>query len=91
MERLGFGYAELSRINPRIICAYGTGYGLTGPDRDTLGQDMMLLGFPVKLSDTPAALASAPPLLGEHNREILGSLLGLNDRDIDRLEQEKVV
>lgn len=41
MERLGFGYDELSAINPRIICAYGTGYGLTGPDRDTLGQDMM--------------------------------------------------
>ncbi len=41
MERLGLGYDELSQINPGIICAYGTGYGLTGPDRDTLGQDMM--------------------------------------------------
>jgi formyl-CoA transferase len=41
MERLGFGYDELRAINPRIICAYGTGYGLSGPDRDTLGQDMM--------------------------------------------------
>ncbi len=41
MERLGLGYEELSRINPRIICAHGTGYGLSGPDRDTLGQDMM--------------------------------------------------
>lgn len=41
MERLGLGYDELSAINPRIICAYGTGYGLSGPDRDTPGQDMM--------------------------------------------------
>jgi crotonobetainyl-CoA:carnitine CoA-transferase CaiB-like acyl-CoA transferase len=41
MERLGLGYEDLSAINPRIICAYGTGYGLSGPDRDTLGQDMM--------------------------------------------------
>lgn len=41
MEKLGFGYDKLSAINPRIICAYGTGYGLSGPDRDTLGQDMM--------------------------------------------------
>ena len=41
MEKLGLGYEDLSAINPRIICAYATGYGLTGPDRDTLGQDMM--------------------------------------------------
>jgi len=41
MEKLGLGYEELSKINPRIICAFGTGYGLSGPDRDTLGQDMM--------------------------------------------------
>jgi crotonobetainyl-CoA:carnitine CoA-transferase CaiB-like acyl-CoA transferase len=41
MDKLGFGFAELSVINPRIICAYATGYGLDGPDRDTPGQDMM--------------------------------------------------
>lgn len=41
MERLGLGHPKLSAINPRIISAYGTGYGLSGPDRDTMGQDMM--------------------------------------------------
>jgi len=32
------------------------------------------LGFPVKLSDTPAAVRRAPPLLGEHSAEILREL-----------------
>ncbi len=41
MERLGLGYDDLDKINPRIIVAYGSGYGQTGPDRDELGQDMM--------------------------------------------------
>lgn len=41
MEKLGFGHEELATINPRIICAFATGYGLSGPDRDTMGQDMM--------------------------------------------------
>jgi crotonobetainyl-CoA:carnitine CoA-transferase CaiB-like acyl-CoA transferase len=41
MEKLGFGFDDLSKINPRIIVAYGSGYGQTGPDRETLGQDMM--------------------------------------------------
>jgi formyl-CoA transferase len=40
MERLGFGYEDLSKINPRIIVAYGSGYGQTGPYRDRIGQDM---------------------------------------------------
>jgi crotonobetainyl-CoA:carnitine CoA-transferase CaiB-like acyl-CoA transferase len=33
------------------------------------------------------ALADRPaPLIGEHNREILGGLLGLTDRELDELE-----
>jgi crotonobetainyl-CoA:carnitine CoA-transferase CaiB-like acyl-CoA transferase len=31
MDRMGFGYEALSRINPRIICAFGSGFGQTGP------------------------------------------------------------
>lgn len=31
-ERLGLGYEELSKINPRIIYAAGSGYGPKGPD-----------------------------------------------------------
>ncbi|MBT8154991.1 CoA transferase [Epibacterium ulvae] len=41
MERLGFGYEALSKINPRIICASGTGYGPTGPYAHKGGQDVL--------------------------------------------------
>jgi Predicted acyl-CoA transferases/carnitine dehydratase len=41
MERLGLGYDELSELNPRLIFAVGTGYGLTGPYRSKGGQDML--------------------------------------------------
>jgi len=41
MERLGFGWEYLSRINSRIICAYASGYGQTGPYRDRRGQDLI--------------------------------------------------
>jgi len=40
MDRLGVGYAVLSRINPRLVYASGTGYGLSGPDRDNLAMDL---------------------------------------------------
>ena len=41
MERLGFGAAELGVINPRLIYAFGSGYGPTGPYRDKGGQDVL--------------------------------------------------
>lgn len=41
MERMGFGYDALARLNPRLIYAVGTGYGLTGPYAYKGGQDLL--------------------------------------------------
>ena len=41
MERMGFGYEDLCKLNPRIIYAVGTGYGLTGPYSHKGGQDVL--------------------------------------------------
>lgn len=41
MERLGFGPGDLRAINPRLIYAFGSGYGPTGPYRDKGGQDVL--------------------------------------------------
>ena len=44
------------------------------------------LGFPIKLSETPANIRKAPPLLGEHTDEVLASL-GYDQTRIDALRQ----
>ncbi len=41
MERLGFGPDDLRAINPRLIYAFGSGYGPTGPYKDKGGQDVL--------------------------------------------------
>ena len=41
MERMGFGYEQLAKINPKIIYAVGTGYGLEGPYAHKGGQDVL--------------------------------------------------
>lgn len=41
MERMGFGYDALSKLNPRLIYAVGTGYGVTGPYAYKGGQDLL--------------------------------------------------
>jgi crotonobetainyl-CoA:carnitine CoA-transferase CaiB-like acyl-CoA transferase len=42
MEKLGLGFADAQKINPRIIYAEITGYGKEGPWRDRPGQDLLL-------------------------------------------------
>ena len=42
MDRLGVGWSVVSQINPRLIYASGSGYGLSGPDRDNLAMDLTI-------------------------------------------------
>ncbi|HEX7264317.1 MAG TPA: CaiB/BaiF CoA-transferase family protein [Candidatus Dormibacteraeota bacterium] len=42
MDRLGLGYDELRKMNPRIIYASGSGYGSDGPYRHLPGQDLLI-------------------------------------------------
>ena len=40
MDRLGLGYKELEKVNPRLIYCSLTGYGQDGPYRDLAGHDI---------------------------------------------------
>lgn len=50
-----------------------------------------VVGLPVKYSETPSTIRSAPPLLGEHTKEVLGEMLGYSNDQIEELIQKKVV
>ena len=50
-----------------------------------------MLANPARLSVTPPAYERPAPRLGEHTREVLGSVLGLSDADIDQLAADAVI
>ncbi|UCD98360.1 MAG: CoA transferase [Chloroflexota bacterium] len=52
---------------------------------------MSFPGYPYKFSDTPAQAFRPPPLLGEHNQEILEELLGYSQEDIKELHERGVI
>jgi formyl-CoA transferase len=60
MERLGFGYDDLARINPRIISASVKGFGSTGPYASYNSFEMIAqaMGGVMSLTGT----ADSPPL-----------------------------
>ena len=47
-------------------------------------------GCPVRLEDSPAEIKSAP-LLGQHNAEVYGQMLGMTGADLDQLKQQGVI
>jgi crotonobetainyl-CoA:carnitine CoA-transferase CaiB-like acyl-CoA transferase len=50
----------------------------------TVGR-VRVLGVPIKLSDTPGAVTTAPPTLGQHTDQILRTDLGLTEADVASL------
>jgi crotonobetainyl-CoA:carnitine CoA-transferase CaiB-like acyl-CoA transferase len=50
-----------------------------------------LVANPIRLSATPLEYAAPPPLLGQHTNEILQELLGLQDDQLIRLRDDRVI
>ena len=45
LARMGYGYEDFKKINPRIIYCSGSGYGESGPYLSRPGQDMLIQGL----------------------------------------------
>jgi len=60
MTRLGVGWEVLRAINPRLIYASGSGYGLTGPNRDWMAMDLTVQASSGIMSVT--GMPDGPPL-----------------------------
>ena len=87
MERMGFGYARLQAINPRIVYAVGTGYGLEGPYVDRGGQDVLaqaMSGVMHRRADPSLPLSVYPTALADYAAGmhlVQGILLALLQRE----------
>ncbi|WP_417606450.1 CaiB/BaiF CoA transferase family protein [Primorskyibacter flagellatus] len=85
MKRLGFDFETLKKINPRIICASGTGFGEVGPYAHKGGQDVLaqaMTGVMEKTQDPAIPKSIYPTTLCDYTagmhmvQGILAALLG---------------
>ena len=87
MERLGLGYEDCERLNPRIIYAVGTGYGETGPYAHKGGQDVLaqaMSGVMARRADDALPLSVYPTALADYTagmHMVQGILMALLQRE----------
>jgi formyl-CoA transferase len=53
--------------------------------------DIAMQNVAPKLSETPGEIRHAAPLLGEHNEEILGGLLGIGEAELATLKNDGII
>ena len=87
MERMGLGYDECRRLNPRVIYAVGTGFGETGPYSHKGGQDVLaqaMSGVMMRKMDESLPLSIYPTTFADYSAGmhlVQGILLALIQRD----------
>lgn len=69
MDRIGFGYEKLKELNPKIICASGSGYGPKGPYAHKGGQDVLaqaMSGVMMRRADESVPMSIYPTALCDY-------------------------
>lgn len=70
MERMGLSYDDCRTLNPRIVYAVGTGYGLEGPYRAKGGQDVLaqaMTGVMLRKADPEHPTATYPTAIADYS------------------------
>ena len=73
LDRLGVGWEALHARNPRLVYGSGSGYGLSGPDRDRLAMDLTVQAYGGAMSVT--GFPDGPPVkAGPQLADFLGGV-----------------
>ena len=76
LEKLGVGYDELKKINPKIILCEISGYGRTGPYAEKGGFDLVAQGMSGLMSITGEGSDRPPMKVGAPLTDITAGILG---------------
>ena len=91
LDRNGLPGARIMALSEALECEQTRARGMTPAVDDRNGRQVRVVNSPYRFSAATAGIHGRPAFRGEDNREVLGTLLGMSDEQIARLEEEGVV
>ena len=90
-EREGIPCGKINSVEEALESEQASDNGMVIEVEHETSGNIKMLGIPFSFSNTPVGIKLSPPLLGEHTKEILKSLVHLDDREIDMLSKDGVI
>jgi len=91
LEAANVPCGPINRVDQVFADPQAIARGLTIAVQHAAAGEMHLPASPLRLSRTPPEYRNAPPLLGEHSKEVLTNLLGLSNEEVVRLRKAGIV
>jgi len=91
LEAVGVPCGPINALDEVFDDPHVVAHGLRRDLEHPLAGHVPQVAAPIVLSATPAGSDDAPPLLGQHTREVLRERLALDDGEIDRLARAGVI
>jgi crotonobetainyl-CoA:carnitine CoA-transferase CaiB-like acyl-CoA transferase len=91
LEALKIGCGPINTLKEVFADPHVIARDMTVEMRHASGTQVKVIANPVKLSATPPSYRSAPPALGEHNKEVLNGLLGMSEAEIAGLKEKGIL
>ena len=91
LEALKIGCGPINTLKQVFADPHVVARGMVIEMDHAAGVPVKVIANPVRLSETPADYRVPPPVLGQHTDEILGDLLGISAREINKLRDKGIV
>jgi crotonobetainyl-CoA:carnitine CoA-transferase CaiB-like acyl-CoA transferase len=91
LQAVGVPVSPIATVADALADPHTKASGMvTTMDHPTAGP-VRTINIPYALSETPAAITTPPPTLGQHNTEVLRDVLGLDVDEVDSLRRDGIV
>jgi crotonobetainyl-CoA:carnitine CoA-transferase CaiB-like acyl-CoA transferase len=91
LEALKIGCGPINKLSEVFADPHVVARGMVVQMPHGSGADVKVIANPVRLSATPTDYRISPPLLGEHNEEVLGGLLGYSDAELAEMKDRGLI
>ena len=91
LTEIGFSMGMVQNVADLDKCPHLEARGMFVETGDTIGGRFRTVNTPIRLTGCPDTPQNAPPLVGEHNVELLSSIGGVSAEELEQMKADGVI